>query len=278
MDARLREAAYEGNIERLYALIREDPSILECNIDDKLLAETPLHVAASTGNHHFAAEVMRLKPSYARKLNPDGLSPMHLALQGEHDRMVEWFVSIDNSLVHDKGREGTTPLHHAVAVENVNLLRLFLLARPRSIEDLIARRETALHIALKFHNQQIFEVLVEWRKRVEKEDILNWADEDGNTLLHMATSKNQIQAIKVLLSEKVIKKINVNAKNNMGLTALDIFQVLPKELDNKEIGNMLCGAKALRGISVNHDPLKEKHDHITKNNLKRLTFSRGMFD
>ncbi|XP_059658994.1 ankyrin repeat-containing protein BDA1-like [Cornus florida] len=259
MDERLLEVAHEGNIDRLYTLIREDTGILERNIDDILLADTPLHVAASTGNHHFATEVMRLKPSYATKLDLDGLSPMHVALRGGHDRIVKLFVSVDSNLVRDKGIEGTTPLHYAVAVENDNLLRLFLLACPDSIEDLTTRRETALHIALKYHNQRIFKVLVGWLKRVEKEDILNWADEDGNTVLHMATSKNQTQAVKLLLSKKLIRKIKVNAKNDMGLTSLDIFQ-LPKELDNREIGDMLCQAKAMRGISVNHDPLQEIHD------------------
>ncbi|XP_059657671.1 ankyrin repeat-containing protein BDA1-like [Cornus florida] len=262
MDARLREAAHEGSIERLYALIREDPSILEHNIDDNLFADTPLHVVASTGNQHFAAELMRLKPSYARKLNPDGLSPIQLALLGGHDRMVEWFVSVDSNLVRDQGREGMTPLHYAVAMENGHLLKVFLLASPNSIEGLTTRQETVIHIALKFHKLRIFEVLLRWLKVVNKEDILNWPDKDGNTVLHTATSKNQTQAVELLLSKNLIMKMKVNAKNNMGLTALDIFQ-LPMELDNREIGDMLCRAKVLRGISVDHDPLEEI-DEISK--------------
>ncbi|XP_059659080.1 ankyrin repeat-containing protein BDA1-like [Cornus florida] len=264
MDGRLREAAYEGNIERLYTLIQDDQSILERNIEDKLLAETPLHVAASTGNLQFAAEVLRLKPSYAKKLNLDGLSPIHLALRSGHHRMVKWFFSVDSNLVRDKGGEGTTPLHYVIAQGNVNLLRSFLLACPNCIEDLTTKRETALHIALKYYDGRIFEALVRWLKKVDKEDILNWPDDDGNTILHMAVSKNQTQAVKLLLGRKVIRKIKVNAKNDMGLTALDIFQ-LPLELDvNIEIGDMLCRAKALRGISIKHDDPLEELEKMSK--------------
>ncbi|XP_059657672.1 ankyrin repeat-containing protein BDA1-like [Cornus florida] len=193
MDDRLRAAAQEGNIQLLYTLIQEDPNILERNMDDKfLLADTPLHVAASTGNLQFAAEVMKLKPSYARKLNLDGHSPIHLALRSGHHRVVEWFVSVDSNLVRDKGGdEGMTSLHYVIAQGNVNLLRSFLLACPDSIEDLTTKRETALHVALKYYVPRIFEALVGWPKKTDKEDILNWPDDDGTTILHMAISKNQ---------------------------------------------------------------------------------------
>ncbi|XP_059657673.1 ankyrin repeat-containing protein BDA1-like [Cornus florida] len=266
MDDRLRVAAQEGNIQLLYTLIQEDPNILDRNMDDNLLADTPLHVAASTGNLQFAAEVMKLKPSYARKLNPRGLSPIHFALRsGGDDRVVEWFVSVDSNLVRDKGGdEGMTSLHYVIAQGNVNLLRSFLLACPDSIEDLTTKRETALHIALKYYVPRIFEALVGWLKKVDKEDILNWPDDDGNTILHMAISKNQTQAVRLLLGKKVFRMIKVNAKNVMGLTALDIFQ-LPMELDiNIEIGDMLCQAKALRGISIKHDDPLEELEKIDK--------------
>ncbi|XP_059659079.1 ankyrin repeat-containing protein BDA1-like [Cornus florida] len=268
MDERLRAAAQEGNIQLLYTLIQEDPNILERNMDENLLADTPLHVAASTGNLQFAAEVMKLKPSYARKLNPRGLSPIHVALRSSgDDRVVEWFVSVDSNLVRDKGGdEGMTSLHYVIAQGNVNLLRSFLLSCPDSIEDLTTKRETALHIALKYYVPRIFEALVGWLKKVDKEDILNCPDDDGNTILHMAISKNQTQAraVRLLLGREMIRKIKVNAKNDMGLTALDIFQ-LPMELDiNTEIGDMLCRAKALRGIFIKHDDSLEELDKLDK--------------
>ncbi|KAL4377031.1 hypothetical protein GQ457_02G030420 [Hibiscus cannabinus] len=46
--------------------------------------DTPLHVSADLGNTGFATEMMSLKPSFARKLNRDGFSPIHLALLKDH--------------------------------------------------------------------------------------------------------------------------------------------------------------------------------------------------
>ncbi|WRX11729.1 hypothetical protein QQP08_004216 [Theobroma cacao] len=71
-------------------------------------------------------ELMNLKPSFARKLNQRGLSPIHLALQKKQEKMVNDLLSIDKDLVRVKGREGYTPLHHAVREGNVPLLSKFL--------------------------------------------------------------------------------------------------------------------------------------------------------
>ncbi|WRX12630.1 hypothetical protein QQP08_005117 [Theobroma cacao] len=50
-------------------------------------------------------ELMNLKPSFARKLNQRGFSPIHLALQTKQEKMVDDLLSIDEDLVRVKGRE-----------------------------------------------------------------------------------------------------------------------------------------------------------------------------
>ena len=79
-------------------MIQDDPSIL--NIIDLLpFVETPLHTAASMGHLQFATEIMILKPSFAWKLNPQGFSPIHLAMQHDQKSMVVRFVEINKDLV-----------------------------------------------------------------------------------------------------------------------------------------------------------------------------------
>lgn len=109
MDQRsLETAAKSGNIDLLYELIHEDPYVLD-KIDYVSFVNTPLHVAAITGKTEFAMEVMNLKPSFARKLNADGLSPLHLAVDHSHFWLVLEVVKVDPSLVRLKGRHGTYP-------------------------------------------------------------------------------------------------------------------------------------------------------------------------
>ncbi|CAF2083113.1 unnamed protein product [Brassica napus] len=84
----LQQAAESGSIYELYALIDENPYILE-NIDAVPFVTTPLHVAAASGDIHFAMEMVNLKPSFARKLNTSGYSPLHLAANNDDDGLVQ---------------------------------------------------------------------------------------------------------------------------------------------------------------------------------------------
>ena len=110
--AELNRVAQNGNIDGFYSLIiRGDVKILE-DISQLPFVDTPLHIAASAGGPqhiHFAMEMMRLKPSFARKLNPNGFSPIHLAVQAGHTQMVLRLLQVDGDLVRVKGKEGRTP-------------------------------------------------------------------------------------------------------------------------------------------------------------------------
>ncbi|CAL9225752.1 unnamed protein product [Arabidopsis halleri] len=215
---RLNEAAQVGDIERLYKLIEEDPKILG-HFDELPFCETPLHIAAERGQTHFAMELMTLKPSLALKLNPSGFSPMHLALENNHFQTVRGFVAIDSNLVSIKGRGRITPLHYVAQIGHAELLTEFLFACPSSVEDLTIKCETAVHIAVKNHQLLAFKVLWGWVQRAHKEEILDWKDEDGNTVFHIAASINQTEVMKVLR-----RTVKVKAKNLAGKTAMDILQ------------------------------------------------------
>ena len=94
MDAkieRLKQVAQSGDIDAFYTLIREDVQLLE-HIDELPFADAPLQIAAFTGQIPFAVETMGLKPSFARKLDPNGFSPIHLTLQNGHIELVHWLL------------------------------------------------------------------------------------------------------------------------------------------------------------------------------------------
>ncbi|KAG2263924.1 hypothetical protein Bca52824_071003 [Brassica carinata] len=189
---RLDMVAQDGDIEGLYELIAEYPNILE-HFDNVSFCETPLHIAAEKGQTHFAMELMNLKPSLALKLNVSGFSPMHLALQNNHIRMVRGFLAMDSSLISIKGRGRITPLHYVA--------------------------QLAVHVAVKSQQFMAFKVLLGWVRRVNREEILDWKDEDGNTVFHIAASMNQTEVMKLLLNT-----VNVKAKNLDGKTAMDIVE------------------------------------------------------
>ncbi|XP_030440292.1 ankyrin repeat-containing protein BDA1-like [Syzygium oleosum] len=167
-------------------------------------------------------EMAILKPSFARKLNPEGYSPMHLALQHEHYSTVRALMTLDPKLIRVRGRYGITPLHYVAGKEGdmeVELLAEFLATCNSSINDLTSRCETVVHVAVKTHNLQAFKVLLGWLTRVYRTNILGWKDQDGNTVLHIAASEEQLEIFKLLMG-----CTDVNAKNFQDKTALEIFQ------------------------------------------------------
>ncbi|XVF83518.1 hypothetical protein PTKIN_Ptkin16aG0495100 [Pterospermum kingtungense] len=244
MDEGLRSAAQFGNIDALYALIKDDADVLR-RIDQMEFVDTPLHIAAASGHNDFAMEIMNLKPSFARKLNQDGFSPIHLALRNEQTEMVVDLLSVDKDLVRFKGREGYTPLHCVAKEGNVHLLSQFLDHCPDCILDLTIRKETALHIAAQSNNLRAFRAILMCIQKTpedhqfQRKRILNMQDKNGNTVLHIAATNNQSQMIKLLMD---CNEVDRNKINKAGLTALDILQ-RQTMLDCKESEKILNRAR-----------------------------------
>ncbi|MFQ6624765.1 hypothetical protein Gotur_003900 [Gossypium turneri] len=95
-------------------------------------------------------ETIKLKPTFARKLNQGGFSPMHLAdLQNDRTQAVLRLLRFDEGLVCVKGRKDLTPLHHVVQIGNVDLLVKLLKICPEAIVDVTVRDETVFHLAVK---------------------------------------------------------------------------------------------------------------------------------
>ncbi|KAJ9173315.1 hypothetical protein P3X46_016466 [Hevea brasiliensis] len=247
----LKKAAKNGRVDVLYKLLAQDPHLLE-HLDSMLIVDTPLHVAARAGKTHFAMEVASLKPSLAWKLNEDGVSPMHLALRNGHVETARGLATVDCKLIRVKGKERITPLHLVAEIGDIDLLEEFLLSCPSSIQDLTVRRETAVHVAVKHKNLQALKFLFGWLHRQNMESILNWKDEEGNTVLHIAVLKNDPKAVELL-----INNVDNHAKNGNNMTAMDIFESQCKS-QNGEIGDILHRASF---ISSFLNSLIRKRDH-----------------
>ncbi|KAE8055477.1 hypothetical protein FH972_012317 [Carpinus fangiana] len=184
MDQSLKDAATQGSIDALYALIKEDANVLD-RIDNIPFVDTPLHLAASGGHTQFVMEIMRLKPSFSRKCNEDSFTLVHLALQKDQIQLVYRLVAVDRDLVY-------------VTIQG----------------------DTIFHIALNNNHLDAFEYLIRWVQWTMIEDasfwektLLNWKDKEGNTVLHIAVVRWLLKA-----------GVRINRKNLRGLTALDILQ------------------------------------------------------
>lgn len=123
MDPKLLWVADSGNIDALYSLIHKDPYILE-KTDVLPFVHTPLREASSTGKIDLAMELMVLKPSFAKKLNTSGLSPLHLAVENHQVQLALELVKFNPDLVRVAGRKGICSCYFwSVFHSNVHCLR-----------------------------------------------------------------------------------------------------------------------------------------------------------
>ena len=198
MDTRLFESAWTGNVDDFHMLLRENPLIL--HTISLYSSENPLHIASAAGHVGFVREILRLRPEYAKEVNKDGFSPLHMATANGHIEVVRELLNVDPKLCCLEGRENKTPLHFAAMKGRVDVISEMLLSCAECIEGVTVQKETALHLAIKNNQFEAIKVMVDWILEMKREDILNLKDEQGNTVLHLATWKKQRQASIFFLS------------------------------------------------------------------------------
>ncbi|XP_059436882.1 ankyrin repeat-containing protein BDA1-like [Corylus avellana] len=194
IDRSVRDAAEQGNIDALYVLIEKDAHVLD------------------------RVDKIPFLDSFAHS---------YYILQRKQAILVDRLLDFDKDFVRVRGREGVTPLHYVIQKGDLYFLKKFLEACPESLEDVTIRGENALHIALKYDMIDVFRYLVQWLGRACFKDakllqgkLLDGRDDDGNTLLHVAVSRNQPEASSVMVIGSV-----VHIKNLEGHTVLGILEL-----------------------------------------------------
>ncbi|XP_062099784.1 ankyrin repeat-containing protein BDA1-like [Humulus lupulus] len=260
---RLFEASLKGDVEALQQLIQENPLILA---EYALVSphENPLHIATKAGKLSFVKEISKLKPELVEELNKDGFRPLDIASALGHAEIVKALIkscTTTTSLCRLKGRDGRTAIHYAAMRGKLEVIDELISSSKECVEDLTSLGETALHLAVKYSKFEAFTHLVEWVEKIGEEEIVNWGDNDGNTVLHLAVARKQHEVIFYLLLLSRSTKLEINARNSRGLTAMDIIdiQILenPIDIQLKETLQQATGATLNRSSS--------SHDHNSSN-------------
>ncbi|KAK6935096.1 Ankyrin repeat [Dillenia turbinata] len=192
MDPRLADVAQAGDVDALYALLQQNPHILD-EADKVPFSQTPLHIAVLAKQILFAKEIANLKRSFASKLNQDGFSPIHLAVEIGQVEMVRELLALNPNLRVLRGREKRTPLHCAAIAGNIEIINLLLPGSPRCIVDVTSRKETALHLAVKNNQLDAFKILFEWLEWLRRVEV------DTNAT-HLASGVQKDKGLRELLN------------------------------------------------------------------------------
>ncbi|KAK4384605.1 hypothetical protein Sango_3044700 [Sesamum angolense] len=92
-----------------------------------------------------------------------------------------------------KDRDGRTVLHSAMVTGKISFIDLLLDHCPDAAKEVTIHQESVLHLAVKHHQQEVLEFLIDQKLGSSVQDLLNRGDREGNTILHMATAKKQLQ-------------------------------------------------------------------------------------
>ncbi|KAI3991865.1 hypothetical protein MKX01_012810 [Papaver californicum] len=280
MERMLYEASLTGDVNSLKKLLEEDPLILDRSLVLTGFYETPLHIAAMRGHVDFAKLILSCKPELASEMDSHGFCPLHYASANKNVEMVQVLLNTDICMVTDE--EGRTPLHLATMKGRLDIMKVLIAKQPKAIQVVSnRRRETILHLCVKYNHLEALKLLMENLKaaatgenetivdisKAEKEFIsVNSMDDDGNTILHLAVARRQIEMIEYLLEGDI--GIQINALNNFGFTSLDtLAQFTGRDIKDVEIGDLLRGSGGFRakdGGLGSSDKLKRPLQHQTK--------------
>ncbi|CAL5340362.1 hypothetical protein CsSME_00024363 [Camellia sinensis var. sinensis] len=267
MENRLSEAARTGNVGALQKLLQENPLILA---DFALIFpyENPLHIATKARQLVFVREIIKHNPEFASESNQDGFRPMDMASTFGYVEIVTELLGAGPEICRLSGRDGKTALHYAAINGRVMVIDQLLSTCGASIKDVTALGETALHLAVKFCKFEAFKCLIKWIEQLHMEEMVNWHDRDGNTVLHISVSRKQLRSVELLLNSSNIisSSLELNAMNSSGLTAMDIMDIVTEGPSDIQLREVLQSAGALKACNINGISITTSLQQFTTNN------------
>ena len=156
-----------------------------------------------------------------------GSTPLHYAASRGVPGTVMALLEADKSSAYQYDNEGSLPIHVAAMENKGDVVRVFLDECPGCAEAQDARGRTFLHVAVASRNSTLVLNAYRYfrghrRHGAERfETIMNMRDGYGNTGLHLAVKTRSVEIFYCLLWNKGIQ---LNFRDNMGRTALDILE------------------------------------------------------
>ncbi len=187
---------------------------------------TVLHHAILAGKYQLFNVLVKKGASLNLPAN-DGCTPLHLAAMSNNIEIItkvipELCADKTHSLVREKPRfsakdeTGRTPLHWAVSSDNIRTVQQLARANTHSLLILDNRGFSPLHLAVERGDTNMVETLLRACPAGFDKNLKNGA---GNTMLHLAVLKDDVQMVKFLRE----KGLDLNAQDAKGRTALHLF-------------------------------------------------------
>ncbi|EHA8588337.1 ankyrin repeat-containing protein ITN1-like [Cocos nucifera] len=189
---------------------------------------SPLHQAVLGGHESIVETLLSKRSDLLEVTDSYGDSALHYAAQKNNAKIVEMLLKEKPSLVYAVNSMNRSPLHTAADYGSTHAIKELLKYCPVAMEQVDSEGMNALHIAVMSGRFSALKCLL---KTMAFDEIINQGDKDGNTPLHLAAKHSRIQSSILLMKDK---RVDPSIKNNDGLTARNLVESLEK-LDTYEL-------------------------------------------
>ncbi|KTD03251.1 ankyrin repeat domain-containing protein [Fluoribacter gormanii] len=114
------------------------------------------------------------------------MTPLLLAAHMGNIKLVDYFLSLDPSPVHDKDSEGDNILFVAIKSRHTSLVEHLVTEGLFSLEERNSQGKTPLLVAAEINSEELVELLHQKGSSLEEED------EEGNTAFHLLLAKEYL--------------------------------------------------------------------------------------
>lgn len=183
----LQVAVLKENVDCVRMLL-SCGSRIDINTRD-FVGDTPLHDAIGTGNIEIASLLIDFPSVNMTIMNNRGFNVLHHACLKGKDLIVERIISRRPDMVNMAKGDGFTALHLAANNGHYRVAKTLIMKGVCSLNVRNTKGETPLLLATFFGHWDIVELLVEAGADV------NIQDNDGDTVLHVASVTHRIREL-----------------------------------------------------------------------------------
>ncbi|XP_024198407.1 ankyrin repeat-containing protein At2g01680 [Rosa chinensis] len=276
-------AAMKGSAEIALYLLNESPV---CPCFRGTNGVTALHAAVTRStltSKGIVRTMVSKNPEMTKNVDALGWTPLHYAAFRGNLEATRVLMQCDSSASYILDNSGMSALHVAAHAGHTKIMKELILLRPDICDLLNDQGQTALHAAVLGARVNVVEYIL---KTPELAAIINEADKDGNTPLHLATLHQNDKIIKVLSGDRRVDMIAINKEFSM---PADMF--LGDNIGEQEtirramvLDNLGCSVGVpffQQQISRDFDklePLEKDTDKIRENQLRARPDDRNALE
>lgn len=205
--------------------------------------QTPLHLACYHDNIELVGSILESRDttSFINKKDVYGDSPIFNACRRGSLQIIKLLIQKGSNPFFLNEQTKETPVHIACRMGRLDLLSALLQGHAEVLDQKNVFGATPIHLALEKNFVEMIQVLIKWDHCLVNEELntnkltlahfacyrdqivitrsmlqipVNWnsQDKDGNTALHIACLKNDVEAVKLLVDHCSITIQNVQLK------------------------------------------------------------------